>query len=114
MQRRQKCAAGSKPQTTKPQNERQASPDPLEKTLVLSGLKPPERAVKAAPAHQLRVCSMLHDLAVVEHEDRVGGSNCAKAMGDSDGRSPGDQNIERGVYLRLDLAVDGARRLVEQ
>src|SRR3990170_4755661 len=114
MQRRQKCAAASTPQTTNRQNERQASPDPPEKMLVLSRLKSPEGAVKPSAPHQLRVRSTLRYFAVVENEDGVRAGNGTQAVGDGNGHSPRDEHLEGGVNLRLDLAVHRARRLVEQ
>ena len=55
----------------------------------------------------------LAHLAVVQHEDLVGVDDGAQSVRDGDRRPPVHEHRERALDLRLDLAVDGARRLVE-
>ena len=58
--------------------------------------------------------SALANLPVVQHEDFVRVDNCTQSMRDRDRRAPGHERPpERALDLRLDLAVHGARRLVQ-
>jgi hypothetical protein len=52
-------------------------------------------------------------LAMVQHEDLIGIDDCTQSVGDGDRRTAAHQLLQRFVDLRFDLAVDGARRLVE-
>ncbi len=56
----------------------------------------------------------LSDFAVMQHEDHIGIGDRAQPVRDGDRRSARDQHAQGGVNLRLDLAVDGASRLVQQ
>ena len=58
--------------------------------------------------------SSLDHLPVMQHEYLVCRDYCREAMGDRDRRPPLHQDCQRPLDLRLDLAVDGARRLVQQ
>ncbi len=76
-------------------------------------LEPVQALVEALPGEQLSVRPALANLPVVQHENFVGADNCTQSVGDGDRRASGHQRRERRLNLRLDLAVHGARRLVE-
>lgn len=50
-------------------------------------LRMPKLAVHAARINELRMCSLLHDMAILEHDDLVTIVNCPEAMRDEDGRA---------------------------
>src|SRR6476646_2376970 len=102
------------PQSTETRNERQASSGALEQRLGVPGLKSPQVAVKTKVLDQLAVRSALDDLAVVENQNHVGVGDGAEAVRDCYRGPALDEDAQRGVDLRLDLAVHGAGGFVEQ
>src|SRR3982074_2478722 len=104
----------SVPQTTDAPNERQASPCTLQNLLGLSGLESPQRAVETTSLEKLLVRPAFGDFAVVEYEDHVGVGYRAQPVCYGNRGPTSDEHAQRGVNLRFNLAVDGARRLVQQ
>ena len=70
--------------------------------------------VGAGHPHQLLVRALLHDPPVFHDDDEVRPAERAQAVGDDEGRAPGDGAVERLEDLVLGLAVDRRRRVVEQ
>ena len=72
-----------------------------------------ELAVEAAERHQLVVSPVLHELAVVQHEDHVSIPDRRETVGDHD-RRPADHQFVQGIQDHaLGLGVDRRGRLVE-
>src|ERR1700704_27392 len=99
-------------ETTDTRNERQASPRALQERFRVPSLQSPQSAIEPATLDQLAVRPALDHLSVVKDQDHVRVRDRAESMRHCDRRSAGDEYAERGVYLRLDLAVDRARRFV--
>src|SRR5438270_9379839 len=88
-------------QTTEARKERQDSTRALKKWLRVSCLQSPEGAVQTPMLDQLHVGSPLGYLAVVEHENHVRAGDGAETVSHGDGRSPGHEDAERCMDLRL-------------
>jgi hypothetical protein len=75
---------------------------------------------RQAEGHQLVVGVGLDDLAIADHQDRVGHAHRREAVGDQDGDGPGDlrdaASPERVLLEQVlfGLGVKGRRRFVEE
>ena len=101
-------------ETTDTRNERQASPRALKERFGVSRLQSPQRAIEAATLDQLTVGSALDHLSMVKDQNHVRVRYRAQTVRHRDRSSSGNEDAQRGVNLRLDLAVDSARSLVQQ
>src|SRR5439155_5527276 len=72
-----------------------------------------ERPVAAAERDELRVSATLDDLAVLEDQDLIGGSDRRQAVRDDEGGAAAAQRVQAVLDERLALAVEARGRLVE-
>src|SRR5688572_23265296 len=73
-----------------------------------------ELAIAARAREELRVSSVLDDLAVLEDEDAIGRADRREAVRDDEDRAPSTKCSERIADQRFALAVEARRRLVEK
>src|SRR5262249_1968498 len=78
-----------------------------------AGLTVPELGVKAAAAQELRMIALLDDLALIEPDQPVHRRNGREPVGDRDHGLARHQVEKLLLDRRLGLAVERARRLVE-
>src|SRR6266550_1469378 len=101
-------------ETTDTRNERQASPRALKERFGVSRLQSPQSAIESTALDQLAVRPALDHLSMMKNQDHVRVRDRAQTMRHRNRRSAGDEYAQRGVNLRLNLAVDCARSLVQQ
>ena len=68
-------------------------------------LRSVELLVEAAPQQQFRLRALLHQLALVQHEDQVGVVQGGEAVGDHEGGAAHHQPVERVENHGLGLGI---------
>ena len=79
----------------------------------LPGLNPPEVDVQSVLRDEVVVGAVLGDLAVIEHENRVGIAHRREPVGDRKGGPIGGEVVDRALDQELSFGIDRRGRLVE-
>src|SRR5687767_15607072 len=69
--------------------------------------------VHPATREQVRMPSLLHDPAVIEHDDAIGAADGTEAVRDDQRRAAAQKLFHRFTDQALALAVEAGRRLIE-
>jgi len=69
--------------------------------------------IEAIPRQKLSMCSLLDDLAMIDHQDLVGPLNGGEAVSDHQGCTPGHELLYCILDQGLGIKVYARRRLVE-
>jgi hypothetical protein len=77
-------------------------------------LKTREAGVETFTPREARVRTFFDDLALVHHDDAIGGANGRETVGNDDRRAMLHQPVERILHQPLALGIERGRRFVEK
>src|SRR5262245_16536548 len=83
---------------------------PLRSRLALRAMK---SRIRSVSQQELVMAAALGDTPVVEQDDLIGVANGRQAVSDDEGRSTGDEALQRRQQQRFGLGIERRSRLVE-